>query len=70
MPSSMDSGLVMYAPTPRYSHWYVNQPESDQAIASVRRAASLASERGPQWVHHHPHGHLCDHRCAPVGSDG
>jgi hypothetical protein len=38
------------------------------AAADVIRMAERGRDNTgqDQWIHHHPEGHLCDHRCGPL----
>jgi hypothetical protein len=50
----------------RAGHYYID-PAVVEAEELERRAAEAYARTGHrQWIHHHKHGHLCNHRCTVV----
>lgn len=45
-----------------------NYVPNEAALPDVEKRAERAREAtgAEQWIHHHPAGHLCDHRCGPM----
>lgn len=47
------------------AHNFVSDPAvRDDVIRRARRAAENSGQ--PQWIHEHPHDHLCNAKCGPL----
>lgn len=50
------------------AHNFVSEPATLHDVVTHARQRQRATGRA-EWIHHHPHGNLCDHRCGPLDAE-